>query len=389
MGLEYIRYYVYGKKLNLLTDHQALQPLLKRNRAHKQYSARLTRWLDKLSHFDVNVQFTAGKNIPLTDYISRHPIVNTAENETENDGSGQTETESEEFVINQIHGLFDFIQTNGSIKRFTERTKPRQKSDQSHHDIRKREQNKQNHSLEASLSLNRVNLTSKLLKFDHSAPKTKMDHVNGIDMQFIYEKRGHSSDTNRLWTERRRLLKPEKTRIVGKRSDHERLQEYRPPQQAQKRIVELNIQIYNRFFHFCETLGTTPLRQNQQNNHESWIVQNSSDSESQVSNVRQEKCPTNALKKFRKHETVNWIRLKQTVKANTMDDDQNEHTEETIKKTEKDFALDLLMLVDETTRVVKILSAIAALENLTRSYILPVLSTQKSSYHQIWSSLLQ
>ena len=68
---------------------------------------------------------------------------------------------------------------------------------------------------------------------------------------------------------------------------------------------------------------------------------------------------------------------------------RSERTEETIKKTEKDFALDLLMLVDETTRVVKILSAIAALENLTRRYILPVLSTQKSSYHQIWSSLLQ
>ena len=60
-GLEYFRYYVYGKKVNLLTDHQALQPLLKRNRAHKQYSARLTRWLDRLNHFDVNVQYTAGK----------------------------------------------------------------------------------------------------------------------------------------------------------------------------------------------------------------------------------------------------------------------------------------------------------------------------------------
>ena len=35
------------KKVNLLTDHQALQPVLKRNRAHKQYSARLTRWLDR------------------------------------------------------------------------------------------------------------------------------------------------------------------------------------------------------------------------------------------------------------------------------------------------------------------------------------------------------
>ena len=44
------------KKVNLLINHQALQPLLTRNRAHKQYSARLTRWLDRLSHFDVNVQ---------------------------------------------------------------------------------------------------------------------------------------------------------------------------------------------------------------------------------------------------------------------------------------------------------------------------------------------
>ena len=137
-----------------------------------------------------------------------------------------------------------------------------------------------------------------------------MDKVNGIDMQFIYKKRGHSPDTYRLWTERKRLLEPETTRIVGKGSEHERLQEYRPPQQARKRIVELNIQIYNRFFHYCETLETTPLREFQQNKHESWIIQNSSDGESQVSNVRQEKCHTNALKKFRKHETVNLIRLK-------------------------------------------------------------------------------
>ena len=165
-------------------------------------------------------------------------------------------------MINQLHGLFDFIQTNGSIKRFTERTKPRQKIDQSQHDIRKREQNKQNHSLEASLPLNGVNPTSsiKLLNLNQSVPETKIDKVNGIDAQFIYKKRGHSPDTYRLWTKRKRLLKPEKTIIVGKGRDHERLQEYRPPQQARKRIVELNIQIYNRFFHYCETLGTTPLK---------------------------------------------------------------------------------------------------------------------------------
>ena len=102
----------------MLTDHQALQPLLKRNRAHKQYMARLKLWLDRLSHFDVNVQYTAGKNIPLTDYLSRHPIVSTVENETENNVNGQLEVEAEEeFVINQIHGLFDFFSSEWKHKK--------------------------------------------------------------------------------------------------------------------------------------------------------------------------------------------------------------------------------------------------------------------------------
>ena len=56
--------------------NQELQPLLKRNWAHKHYSARLTQWLCILSHFDVNVQYTAGKNrlceIPRMNYLSRH-----------------------------------------------------------------------------------------------------------------------------------------------------------------------------------------------------------------------------------------------------------------------------------------------------------------------------
>ena len=194
----------------MLTDHQALQPLLKRIRAHKQYSARLTRWLDRLSDFDVNVQFTAGKNIPLTDYLSRHPIVNTDENATENNFSGQNEAETEEeFVINQIHGLFDFIQTNGSIKRFTERTKTKQKTDQSQRGTCKHEQNKQTHLLKTSIPLNGVNQISSVKSLVKSATTSKMDKVNGIDMHFIFKQRGHSPDTHRLWTERKRLLKPE------------------------------------------------------------------------------------------------------------------------------------------------------------------------------------
>ena len=58
-------------------------------------------------------------------------------------------------------------------------------------------------------------------------------------------------------------------------------------------------------------------------------------------------------------QTVNLIRLKQT---NTLDDEHNERTEEAIKRAEKDFALDLPMLVEETARDVKILSPFTAIE---------------------------
>ena len=69
-GLEHFRLYIYGKPVKLLTDHQALEPLIKRNRSNKTYSARLTRWLDRLAHFTINVKHIAGKNLALTSRIT-------------------------------------------------------------------------------------------------------------------------------------------------------------------------------------------------------------------------------------------------------------------------------------------------------------------------------
>ena len=64
----------------------------------------------------MNVQYTVGKNIPLADYLSRHPITWTGESETENNANRQGEVEAEEeFKINQIYGLFDF---NRTIKNY-------------------------------------------------------------------------------------------------------------------------------------------------------------------------------------------------------------------------------------------------------------------------------
>ena len=117
-----------GRKY-LLTNQQAVQPLSKRNRAHKQYSARFTRWLDQLSRFDVKIQYTAGKNIPPMDYLSRHPIIHDNERETQCE---QDEKEAEdEFVINQIYGLFEFNRTSASTTRYFEEPPSGQDLDQS------------------------------------------------------------------------------------------------------------------------------------------------------------------------------------------------------------------------------------------------------------------
>ena len=72
-GLEQFRFYIDGEEVTLKTDRQALQPLLRKNKAHKQYSTRLTRWLDRFSHFDININYCAGKH-NLTDYLSRNPV---------------------------------------------------------------------------------------------------------------------------------------------------------------------------------------------------------------------------------------------------------------------------------------------------------------------------
>ena len=94
-------------------------------------------------------------------------------------------------------------------------------------------------------------------------------------MEYIFKKRGHSPETVRLRNERNLILQPHRTRIVGKGKDNKRVQEYRPSQQGRKQVERINIDIFNRFFHFCELIGTTPLQEFQQDNHESWISNNS------------------------------------------------------------------------------------------------------------------
>ena len=186
--MEYFRYYVYRKKVNLLTDHQALQPLLKRNRAHKQYSARLTRWLDRLSHFDVNLQYTADKNIPLTDFLSRHPIIHNTETETQCE---QDENNYELFFgFNQIYGLFEFNRTNGGITQYLERLRTTQDTDQSRNTLQKCKLARTEISIQTISPQSNIAIESAKGNSNISLLVPNMDRVNGIGMNFIFKKNG-------------------------------------------------------------------------------------------------------------------------------------------------------------------------------------------------------
>ena len=197
--------------------------------------------------------------MPLTDYLSRHPISNSDEFEINNETIRQEETEAyEEFVINQIYGLFEFNRTIGSITLFIERTAASQQIDQSQQAKQSREQHLTGHSSETSL--NNINLVNSLSK---QPSKASMDKVNGIEMESIFnnfQKKGHSPENDRLRKERNRILKPDRLQIVGRGRENERLQEYRPSQQGRKQVEKLEIEIYHRFFNYCQTLGTTPSR---------------------------------------------------------------------------------------------------------------------------------
>ena len=60
------------EKFDVVSDHKALQSVLKANIGNKTFSSRLTRWADKLLPFDFSVLQALGRTIGLADYLSRH-----------------------------------------------------------------------------------------------------------------------------------------------------------------------------------------------------------------------------------------------------------------------------------------------------------------------------
>ena len=96
-------------------DHQTLEPLIKRNSSNKTYSERLIQWLDRLAHFNINVNHIAGKRLTLTDYLSRNPI-----------SPPQTDDAyDEEYLIDNMLPQYNLISKHGGLSNHTNQSESR------------------------------------------------------------------------------------------------------------------------------------------------------------------------------------------------------------------------------------------------------------------------
>ena len=144
--VETFRFYLYGKKVFLY--HQALEPLIKQNRCNNQYSARLTRWLDRLAHFDISVQHIAGSNLKFTDFLSRNPV----------EGATTENMYDEQYVINIFTEQAELNLKYGRIFTNQSQQTPNNKTMREH---KVNNQSEANRTFEQKRHVNKINEQAK------------------------------------------------------------------------------------------------------------------------------------------------------------------------------------------------------------------------------------
>ena len=170
---------------------------MKQNRCNKQYSATLTRWLDRLEHFDIAMQHIAGSNLKFTNFLSRNPVGGATPDENY-DEEYVNNIVSEQASLNLKYGQLFADQSNdskhateidsGTSERITEQQNKQSQSNrtfQNKSGVNKRNRSEKNTSGQSEISASK------------SSCKLKQ-HSNNIQ-----KKRNHQIQIRKLpiWTE--------------------------------------------------------------------------------------------------------------------------------------------------------------------------------------------
>ena len=360
----------------MLTDHQALEPLIKRNRSNKTYSARLTRWLDRLAHFTINVNHIAGKHLALTDYLSRNP----------NAPPQQDEAYKEEYVINSIVPHYEFVSKVGCLSNhFVQshahsETSKGTKTNKQPSTERTREQNAIN-------SIDRIETSSTNCQnqtdFKTMDAKT-IDNLERID---------NSQETIDLIERWRNIVKPEIYRL-----SNGKWKKYHEPKflRGERRDIEENFsEIIRRLENPTREIRNRPHQSDEYTangqytvlapqNFQGGFIQRTNNEQPGTSKLlpaTQEDIPMEEGEISSDSElapsvlevpTINWtnyigiknvqyIKMGHAPRVQALEQNSWD-LEQTVRETEKEFATDLQLLMTETTNDPKLLKTLVCLE---------------------------
>ena len=272
-GLEKFRFYFYGKKVYLCTDHQELAPIIKQNHCNKQYSTRLTRWLDRLEHLDTAIQHIAVSNLKFTDHLSRN-LVGGATPEDNYDEEYVINILSERASLNLKYGQLFADQSNDSkhvteANNGTSESKIEQQNNQSQLNrtfqyksgVNKRNRSEKNTSGQSEISASKS--SCKLKQHSNIIQKKKLSKSNpeitDMDRDTFYYwgatreimdiicRRNKSPGTRRLVELRNALSKPG---TLKRRYDPHRqwtiFAPTRPNKRSQEEIAEIDAKLLQR-----------------------------------------------------------------------------------------------------------------------------------------------
>lgn len=100
-GIKHFRPYIYGKKFELQTDHQALK-WLHTKYLGKDLNSRLQRWILSLGEYNISIEYLKGKDNKIADFLSR---INTDNNEINKLTETFSPNEGRESFHKQIQAL--------------------------------------------------------------------------------------------------------------------------------------------------------------------------------------------------------------------------------------------------------------------------------------------
>ena len=333
---------------------------------NKQYSARLTRWLDRLNHFDICSKQSAGKENKFTDFISR--------NRTEN--PEPEENYEEEIVINAIAQLATANVRIGRI--FDQSNNAITANETNMHDTRslidtRRYQTNKSH-IDSNYSIQQHPPDIDYPKLSNNENNTRFFRTDGQlrhhwgaddDIMAIINRRDKSPETAELVRRRIILARPGVMRPHwNKNLGREIYIPGRPKEDERREIKRFDIQLRGKIREshigegYFQNFGDEiPQGQNTEQQHQMERTETNRDTESTASNNSEEAITTHEpgtypaipVQEYRdgpiEETAVHYVRINRVVEEKAK---RNKQQEDNNRSAELDFMLDLETIIKET-----------------------------------------